>query len=249
MKCEYCGSNLSIEDEVCPYCGKENKFAKKHNSDMDKYEEEYESVKEEVISNSRRFNGFTARLTIIAILVALLASVLVARVRKYDILRNREEKLTLAHLDEHKAALDELIMSRDYVRVYYYFIANNLAYSDHLNDYHLAYVASEKYVDLLDRFYYLYREDSYYTPEESIDRIVYAYQYLNKKRSPEDQFYKERYYTNEEVVAYINDLADHCDLLIQGHFGLSEDDTEKFRNLSEAGKQVILEEHWKNEKQ
>ena len=73
MKCEHCGSNLTLEDKVCPYCGMENKLAGKHISDMDKFAKDYTSVRDEVLSNSRRFNGFTARLTIIAILIALFA--------------------------------------------------------------------------------------------------------------------------------------------------------------------------------
>ena len=78
MKCEHCGNNLGIEDEKCPYCGKENKFAWKHNKDMDRYEADYESVKEEVLSNSRHFNGLAVRITITAILLAVIAGLFAA---------------------------------------------------------------------------------------------------------------------------------------------------------------------------
>lgn len=49
---------------------------------------------------------------------------------------------------------------------------------------------------------------------------------------------------NDSTVAYINDLADHSELIIKGYFGLSDEDMEKFRTLSKARKQVMLEEGW-----
>ena len=53
---------------------------------------------------------------------------------------------------------------------------------------------------------------------------------------------------NDSTVAYINDLADHSELIIKGCFGLSDEDMEKFRTLSKARKQVMLEEGWTDEK-
>ena len=37
MRCEYCGGNISLEAEECPYCGAPNKHAKQHAKDMKKY--------------------------------------------------------------------------------------------------------------------------------------------------------------------------------------------------------------------
>ena len=49
---------------------------------------------------------------------------------------------------------------------------------------------------------------------------------------------------NDSTVVYINDLADHSELIIKDCFGLSDEDMEKFRTLSKARKQVMLEEGW-----
>ena len=248
MKCEHCGNNLSLEDKVCPYCGRENKLAAKHNQDMDKYEEDYASVKKEVLSNSRRFNGFTARLTIAAILIALLASVLVAYGHKYDIRSAREERQILAHYNEHKATIDGLIRSRDHLGLYQYCRVNKLSYLREFDEYYAAYTASERYADICDQIFYLNEESPYYfKPEESFEEIASASQKINEMRKPQHEYENEKYYSNQEVVAYINDLADHSDLIIRGYFGMDEEEMEAFKSMSKARKQLKLEEGWNNE--
>ncbi len=248
MKCEYCGNNLSLEDKICPYCGKENMLAQKHNSDMDKYKEDYASVRKEVLSNSRRFNGITVRITIIAVLVALIACVIVGIGYKYDIRAEREERQIMAHISEHWAALDALIKARDYLGVYYYYRANNLPYSYNLDDYYMASTASGRYNELMDQIFSLREEGSYFEPDVCFERIASISQQLGEMKEPDSDFQKERYYSNPETVAYINDLADHSELIIKGYFGMSDEEMEEFRSLSKARKQILLEEGWNNER-
>ena len=52
MKCEYCGSNLTIEDAVCPYCGKPNAQAGGHRALMKKYRDRYERTKADAAKKS-----------------------------------------------------------------------------------------------------------------------------------------------------------------------------------------------------
>ena len=72
MKCKYCGSNLGIEDEFCPYCGKVNKKAAKYLAEKNKYLNEYEQTKTEVKKKSISA-GRMGRLIVIGLmLVAIL---------------------------------------------------------------------------------------------------------------------------------------------------------------------------------
>ena len=45
MKCPNCGSNLSIDDERCSFCGADNSFAKKHRSQMRHFTREFNKTK------------------------------------------------------------------------------------------------------------------------------------------------------------------------------------------------------------
>ena len=74
MKCQHCGNNLNIEEIFCPYCGQPNPFAVKHQEAMRRFEKDYERTKKDVLEQSTRFNRHTVRITILAVLLALIAA-------------------------------------------------------------------------------------------------------------------------------------------------------------------------------
>ncbi len=41
MKCPNCGANLTIDDEVCSFCGVENPYAEKHREEMRKFTRDF----------------------------------------------------------------------------------------------------------------------------------------------------------------------------------------------------------------
>ncbi len=246
MKCEHCGNNLSLEDKVCPYCGKENRLAKDHNKDMARFKKDYDSVRNEVLENSRRFNGFTVRITVIAVLVALIAIMIICLGNDYNIRSARERKIIRAHLNEYTEQINKYMDERDYLSMHYYFQTNRLAYAEDLDDYYIAYSASGCYNQLLEFLDHLFREDSYISDEEAIERIASNMDRLIAMKYPKSDAEKKRYYNNEKTIAYVNDLTAHCETLLRGYFGLSEEDIEEFETLSKARKQVMLEEGYKN---
>ena len=118
MKCEFCGNNLGIEDEVCPSCGKANSFAKKHTKDMKKFKSRYDSTRDEVMENSRRFNKMTVRITTVSVLVTLITISLILLGNNYEIKKLREESRIEKNKAEYTAQLNKLIEERDYSGVY-----------------------------------------------------------------------------------------------------------------------------------
>ena len=42
MKCPHCGAQIGLEEKYCPFCGLPNEFARKHQEDMDRYEQEFQ---------------------------------------------------------------------------------------------------------------------------------------------------------------------------------------------------------------
>ena len=67
MKCNFCGSNLGIEDEFCPHCGKPNDQFEGNRAEMKEYKEEFEKTKEEVKESSKT-NSRIGRLIVIGVL-------------------------------------------------------------------------------------------------------------------------------------------------------------------------------------
>ncbi len=245
MKCEYCGNNLGIEEEVCPYCGKENKFAKKHIKDMRKFSNSFNSTREEVLANSNRFSAFTVRLTVVAVLVALIAVSFVIYFNRYELETARKERYVKRHIGQYRAKIESMMDDRDYLGLESYMRVNRLTYSELLNEYYIVYSASAACHSFTEYMAYLLDEDSFMEDEEAMEQIASLLERLYGYTAPTSEYEINKYY-NDEVYAYIDDLTAHTEILVRGYFGLSKDDMEDFRTLSKARKQVMLEEGYEN---
>ncbi|MCR4655180.1 MAG: zinc ribbon domain-containing protein [Lachnospiraceae bacterium] len=247
MKCEHCGNNLGIEDLVCPFCGLENKMARQHNKDMRRYKADYASTKQQVLTNSRRFSSFTVKITVIAVLVALITLTGVALGNSFYIRDAREEKMIRANEQEYRAMIDGFMDRRDYLGLDYYSRVNRLRYRDVLDDYYMVFTVSGDYENFVTNMYYLMDEDSYIERDEAFERIASTVDRIYSAREPASDYEKKNYY-NERVTAYIKDMSAHVETLIKGYFNLSDEDMNGFDKLSKAKKQVLLEEGFENGK-
>ena len=76
MVCKHCGSQLSISDKKCSFCGMENVAAAAHHEAMSGYEKKFDNTRTEVLQEVTK-----SRKTIVMIaLVALLAKKFIANI-------------------------------------------------------------------------------------------------------------------------------------------------------------------------
>ena len=85
MKCPNCGSNLTIDDDKCQFCGQANPFAVKHRREMKRFTSEFNKTKATVLKESRKVNHWAAKITLIAVLVALNAVIMYFNVESYGV--------------------------------------------------------------------------------------------------------------------------------------------------------------------
>ena len=71
MKCPHCGAQIGLEEKYCPFCGLPNEFARKHQEDMDRYEQEFQQTQSEVYQKTKHFTSLTVPLTVIFVLILL----------------------------------------------------------------------------------------------------------------------------------------------------------------------------------
>ena len=71
MKCPHCGAQIGLEEKYCPFCGLPNEFARKHQEDIDRYEQEFQQTQSEVYQKTRHFTSLTVPLTVIFVLILL----------------------------------------------------------------------------------------------------------------------------------------------------------------------------------
>ncbi|MBO4831204.1 MAG: zinc ribbon domain-containing protein [Oscillospiraceae bacterium] len=247
MKCQHCGSNLNIEDSVCPYCGQPNPFAEKHQEAMRRFESDYEKTKRDVLEQTARFSKHTIRITILAVLVALIAGAAIFLIKADDIRWRMEEKRVESNASEHRAAISELMEERDYLALYSYFSKTNTRYSDALKEYDAVCDCSFQYRLFYDNLMMLQAKKAdpdnyrYYTETELLEDIANEIRRINECMEP--QTYNEEAYT-EEKMTYMEDLRDSVETMVEGYFGLSREEVMETRGMTVARINVLLEDSY-----
>lgn len=247
MKCQHCGSNLNIEDNICPYCGQPNPFAEKHQEAMRRFEKDYESTKRDVLEQSSRFSRHTVRITILAVMVALIAAAVILLIKADDIRWWRQERSVEANAAEHIAAINELMDERDYLALYSYFSKTNTQYSDAFREYDAVCETSYQYRRFYVSLMMLQAKEAdpenyrYYSETELLEDISNAIKRINEYMEP--QTYNEDGYT-EEKMAYMEDLRDSVEAMTEGYFSLSREEAVETRGMTVARINVLLEDHY-----
>lgn len=146
MKCQYCGSNLGIEDVVCPYCGRENEQAAGHQAVIKEYRDEYEKTKEDVRVRSKTA-GRNGRLIVIGVMLLIIMCMRISIGINSDVEvreRNKENKISrevAQYGDDIDATLKKLETNRDYPGLYHYMLNYRLRSEDRYNDYSRVFTA------------------------------------------------------------------------------------------------------------
>lgn len=242
MKCRKCGSNLAIDDERCLFCGAENPFAAKHRSQMRQFTKEFHETKAEVMHKSKRLNQWTVKITLIAVLLAASLGLLFFIDNIYSFERFLNERKINANIDWYREQLDTLEENRDYIALACFWEDYDLYDCDNLDEY-------EKVVRCCSSFQYVYQytmdvvlteETDYYSHEDragyAADNVNYVYEYAVKTEYADEEQYSRRH------QACMDDLVEDMEAFIQTYYGLTDEEIESFSELSEAKRQVLMEE-------
>jgi len=242
MKCEHCGSNLTLEMLSCPYCGKENPHAKQHINDMKKYQGDFSETRSDVYSVVNRYSGIAVRAVIIVILlVAIMAAGFVCS-ESYSIKRNLEQANSAKHVTEYMEIMDAYLAEEDYLSFRAFCEAHYIdGYEDSYTKYRPVISAATQYSIIC---YYLMGFATAEDMEEQerilgymSDSLEYFYKYLDI-----DEF---RYYEGavcEENELILQRMEDSLQVLFRTYFGLSAEEAATFGELSHAKRMVLIEE-------
>lgn len=242
MKCRNCGSNLAMEDEKCLFCGTENPFAQKHRKEMKHFTKEFHKTKEEVMDRSNRFNQWTVKITICAVLVAACLALVVIMQNSYNFQRLWIKSRVNANLDWYIEQLDTMEENREYLKMTVFWSDHNLYFCDNLNEY-------ESVIRCCENFQYIYQytmdivtleEDEYFSHERragyAADSLNYLYQSAKKQPYADETQYTPKH------QAFMDDLVKDTEAFLQTYYGLSDDEVASLQQLSDAKRKVLLEE-------
>ena len=243
MKCPYCGSPLSLEDEYCSFCGQRNELAKKHQTEMNHYKNEFARTQQEVYTKTRRFASLTVPLIIIFILFVLNIGAVIFSMNAWDMGSALLKKKIENKADEHHDNLNAYIQTGDYYGFSSYYNTNSLYMVDKFREYRAA-------VDVADSYFQIYRSlvdtseyGNYNLNEENISSTVrYMTQNLDSIFNVEQNYsYNSELYFSDNNLKMIHNIQDQTKAILVTYGGLTMDEADELPDLSSGRQKEILE--------
>lgn len=241
MKCPNCGSNLTIDDEKCQFCGQANPFAVKHRREMKRFTREFNKTKENIMQESRKVNHWAAKITLIAVLVALNAVIMYFNVESYSVDRFFDRRRIEANYLTYKNELDKFEEERNYIAFCKYYETYELSRSDLMNEYRKVQSVCSNYASLYQYVLQMKTQDpEYYTTEDWLEYIAQTIGYMYDYYLPGEYSDADQYKPVHQ--ACMTDAVEQAEDLIQTYFNLTDEEIESFETLSNARRQILMEE-------
>lgn len=255
MKCDYCGANLTIDDKVCPYCHKPNRYYEKHRQDMFHYETDYQNTKSDVYEKAGKTSKRAARIAVLAVMGMLMLAAVLLNLYAWDIRRAIEERAARKRLPVYTAQLDRYIEEQDWMGYYHYMSANRLLYYDLSDDFK----SYQRFANLADDYKQIYDMctrmvtyeskdgDYYYTPDRCMESMSDALEdiYHFTKEDPYSIYYE--IYENHRD--WCDPLIEQAEQLVQAYVGVDETvfTDQSIRSMSDTKILVLLERSYEQD--
>lgn len=241
MKCNNCGSDMSIEDVKCRHCGTDNPYYKKHRADMRRYKEKFEKTRSDVYEKTGHFTKATVKITAIAILITLNLIVLFVFIDAWNISFSITKFQRGHQADEHRAKLSELEREGDYIGFNSYYDIKSLYGVDSLDEFDKIKAVCMFYDGIYDSIMKMAVEkDSYQNPQECAEiineNLNNIYKYMEIKEYDIEESYSEVH------MQAMQDALDQVYALLFAYCNISREDLDHFSDLSPAKRQLLIEE-------
>lgn len=243
MKCPNCGANLTIDDEVCSFCGVESPYAEKHREEMRHFTSDFNRTKSQVLEKTQSHSKFVAKVTLIAVMIVLNLIVWLLAADSYEVERFVINRRISANYQVHKEELNKLEEARNFTGFYVYYYENRLYYSDLFEEYRAAYNVANNYEMVYNYMMELVTEDSensYYDPEQRIEMLAQQIEYLYKYSIPQE--YSDMTQYSEKHQEFMDAAVEQTEDLLQTYLNIPKEKLPEFRELSSARRQIMIEE-------
>ncbi len=252
MKCKFCGSNIDIESDVCPFCGLSKSQFETHREDMRDYSDAFKATREGVVKENKRFSSNAASITVLSVLIIGILLLIIGTSQSYDIYYAIKTSKILRNPSIHIERLEEALAENDYQAYYQYFYAQDISQIDRDNPvfakYQLMGTMTTHYTSAISGLqeYIAWDEDYYLTKEEALSRFAKQYSgfidaynryYLN---TGDYRPYADEAYS-PEMMAHMEQLKKDLDQCIIAYLGVDAQLLEEMPSMSDAHRIVTLE--------
>lgn len=247
MKCENCGGNLTLEDVVCPHCEAVNPHAIEHIRQMKRYQKDYEGTKEQVYDVTKRYVSVSVRIIAIAVLIVLIILCGILSDEGYSLHRKKKLAEAKRNKEEITTMIEEYLESQEYYALHSFLEAYYIEYSaEGYEEYRpLKHAATQYYFFYSDviRVMYPYSEESLKTYPGRIEGDLASFYKLY------DEEYYANVYDNPKHKEDILKMEEQINAMLVAYCGLTMEEAEGLKNMTQAQRMSLLEERILHEEQ
>ncbi len=241
MKCKNCGAELNLEDPYCRYCGAPNEFAQQHIRDMQHYQGDFEETKADVYRKNNSSAGIAVRIIITAVLCLAIIITWMLGGSSYSVYRWKQRSTANKNYQTFSAQMDAYLEQGDYEAfdafckhygIYGYWDSKYESYSNLIS-------AANHYSYIVETIREIVTPDSYgsrYNEYKSLSDLLtsfYKYDFPDTRDS-----YEELSDTDKK---YIYDMQENISALLIADLGLSQEEAEQLKDLSESQRARLIE--------
>ena len=129
IKCGFCGANIDISAEVCPYCGMKKSQFQTHREDMKKLQADYIKTKETAVKENVSFSKKAAYAVMLSFILVACLVVFIALTQNYQIHKAFAKRSNEKNAEKHISILKDLEENEEYELFTSYVLENDLSYN------------------------------------------------------------------------------------------------------------------------
>ena len=243
MQCPNCSAQMGLEDAVCPYCGTPNAMAARHQADMERYRQDYQRTRADVMSKTSFMQSNGGMLVVLAVLLVAVVAGFILQANAWDIGYSIREGNVERNMAQSEQVMDAYLEQGDYGKFVGYFEANDLS-MDYDSPYQALRSAAYAYVDLFQGISTLRESGS---SEYGAQRVSSTCEYLADDLNriytiEEDYSYDLDRYLPDRMRPYLEDIRDRAATLAKAYLGLTDEEVAAIPDISEKRLAQMIEE-------
>jgi hypothetical protein len=235
MKCEKCGSEISINDKYCPSCGALNDIGASHIDDMKRFEKRFSNTENVVRNKSDWFVKYITPMVVLlvsAVIFVVLATFMADS--GYSISRKRIEAYNSSHAAEIDEHITELMNDEKYLETYMLYYVADQVKSDGTSEYYNGWY---RYLNVVD--YYYQARDSVIAHYISGD-ADYGDSNLSKAASAIYEFYaaqseKSLTRATPDSIIYIQKIKTDMESFLKAYCKFTDEDISSLPEKDKTG--------------
>ena len=247
MKCESCGSPLSLEQKFCPNCGNANTQAMQHAQDMEKYQEEFEYTKSHVYHKTKSFASNSVKAIVSCVLFVIIIVLIYLAVAHYDFAYTWERFVNKMQRQENLEQIEEMLEDGDYYGIGAFCSVKGIyAYDEGYEEY-------RPIIDMAMQYNWFYNymlqcvlPNKYWQDGENewiYGSVASALeQFYRAYATDYEDSYRVGNLDMDKMQPYMDDMVDEVGLILTEYCNLSQEEAMALPYMRDAQRALLIEE-------